>query len=327
MVTLKDVAKKANVSLGTASKVINNIPVKPQTKLAVDKAIKELNYEINTYARGLKKNKTDLVALILPTIWHPYFSELTYYIEKKLSEKNLKLLICNSEGDYRKELQYIMNVKKNMVDGIIAITYSDIELFSELNIPLVSIDRMFDEAGSYVSSDNYAGGQLAAAKLIEAGCENICVIGEVSKKNSTTKLRYDGFIQYCKDDKIPYGLCYNVGHRGDFSEELEKFLVESFVEQRLFQGIFAVTDNYANQIIEILNRYQVKVPEDVQIIGFDGSRSSKNEKIRLSTIRQNVELLATTAVELLIDAITTDNNVQAKKIIPVDFIQGETTKN
>ncbi|MGL5550522.1 MAG: substrate-binding domain-containing protein, partial [Culicoidibacterales bacterium] len=103
--------------------------------------------------------------------------------------------------------------------------------------------------------------------------------------------------------------------------------VESFVEQHLFQGIFAVTDNYANQIIEILNRYQVKVPEDVQIIGFDGSRSSKNEKIRLSTIRQNVELLATTAVELLIDAITTDNNVQAKKIIPVDFIQGETTKN
>ena len=80
MATMKDVAKEAGVAVGTVSKVINNIPVKPETKVLVEEAIKKLKYEPNVYARGLKINKTNTVAVILPTIWHPFFSELAYNI-------------------------------------------------------------------------------------------------------------------------------------------------------------------------------------------------------------------------------------------------------
>ena len=73
MATIKDVAKEAGVAVGTVSKVINNIPVKPETKALVEEAIKKLKYEPNVYARGLKINKTNTVAVILPTIWHPFF--------------------------------------------------------------------------------------------------------------------------------------------------------------------------------------------------------------------------------------------------------------
>ena len=104
--TIKEVAKRAGVSVGTVSKFINNIEVKPKTRMAIEAAIKELNYEPNIYARGLKMNRTNTIALILPTVWHPFFSELAYNIEKNLRALNYKMILCNSEGDYKIEDVY-----------------------------------------------------------------------------------------------------------------------------------------------------------------------------------------------------------------------------
>ena len=94
---------------------------------------------------GLKMNRTNTIALILPTVWHPFFSELAYNIEKNLRALNYKMILCNSEGDYKIELDYITMAKQNQVDGIIAITYSDIEAFISSNLPMVSVDRFFNE--------------------------------------------------------------------------------------------------------------------------------------------------------------------------------------
>lgn len=92
MVTIKDVAKEAGVAVGTVSKVINNITVKPQTKILVDDAIKKLGYKPNFYARGFKTNKTNTVAVILPTICDPFFSELAFNIERNLKKNQMKMI-------------------------------------------------------------------------------------------------------------------------------------------------------------------------------------------------------------------------------------------
>lgn len=170
-------------------KVINNIEVKPKTKQAVELAIKELNYQPNVYARGLKVSRTNTVSLILPTLWHPFFGELAYNIEKNLRQHQYKMILCNSEGDYLTELSYLTMAKQNQVDGIIAITYSDIEHYVSSNLPLISIDRFFNDEVPYVSSDNFLGGQLAAKHLDEAGCQTLCFIGRGSKKENTTRNR------------------------------------------------------------------------------------------------------------------------------------------
>ena len=117
--TMKDVAHLAGVGLGTVSRVVNGYNVKESTLKKVQDAIEELNYQPDEYARGLKTNRSNTIAIILPTIWHPFFSEFAYHVEKNLSKKNYKLFICNVESDASTEIEYIEMLKNNKVDGII----------------------------------------------------------------------------------------------------------------------------------------------------------------------------------------------------------------
>ena len=325
MVTIKEVAKEAGVSVGTVSNVINNIQVKPSTKAKVDEAIKKLNYEPNIYARGFKMNRTNTVAVILPIIWNPFFSELAYNIEKNLRKAGMKMIICNSNKDNKSEVEYISMAKQNKMDGIIAITYSDIDEYVSERIPFVSIDRYFSKDITYVCSNNFEGGRLAAEKLVEFGCERIAYIGRGSKINNATRKRKDGFISYCKEKSIDYDICELLGSDEEFNELLDEFIAKNFKKDIKIQGVFAVTDEQAVDFINKLKEYNIEVPKDVQVVGFDGSKSSAKDIIKISTIRQPVELIAEESVKALVNIIE-NNKVEKEIILPVTFVEGYTTR-
>jgi len=155
MVTLKDVARLADVGIGTVSRVINNNgSVKAETKERVLKAIDDLNYVPNEVARNFKMQASKMVGLMLPSIWHPFFSKLTYYIEDELNLFGYKLLLCNSNTDRNKEIQYLSMLKRNQVAGIITVSYHDYYAHERLNLPIVSIDRFISELIPHISSDN-----------------------------------------------------------------------------------------------------------------------------------------------------------------------------
>lgn len=325
MATIKDVAKRAGVSVGTVSNVINNINVKSKSKELVEKAIKELNYKPNAYARGLKLNKTNTVALILPTVWDPFLGELAYHIEKNLRNYNYKMILCNSENDYMKELEYINMVKQNKVDGIISITYSDIDPYISANIPIVSIDRFFTKTIPYVSSDNLKGGRLAAEELVKAGCKKLAIIGRGSEINNSTRNRVVGFIDYCKENHVDYNDYYYVGHSKSFNNFLNEFILENFKDEIKFDGIFAITDSHANDVIEKLQEINISVPDDVQIIGYDGAKINEKAPIKISTIRQPLDLIAEKAVFNL-NKVINKEDISKETLLPVRFIKGYTTK-
>ncbi|ELC8442317.1 LacI family DNA-binding transcriptional regulator [Clostridium perfringens] len=325
MATIKDVAKRAGVSVGTVSNVINNVNVKSKSKELVEKAIKELNYKPNAYARGLKLNKTNTVALILPTVWDPFLGELAYHIEKNLRNYNYKMILCNSENDYVKELEYINMVKQNKVDGIISITYSDIDPYISANIPIVSIDRFFTKTIPYVSSDNLEGGRLAAEELVKAGCRKLAIIGRGSEINNSTRNRVVGFIDYCKENDIDYKDYYYIGHSKSFNKFLDEFILENFKDKIKFDGIFAITDSHANDIIEKLEEINISVPNDVQIIGYDGAKVNEKASIKISTIRQPLDLIAEKAVYNL-NKVINKEAISKETLLPVKFIKGYTTK-
>jgi len=323
LATMKDVAALARVGVGTVSRVLNDSgAVKESTRRRVEAAMKELNYIPNAYARGLKMNKTHTIALIIPTIWHPFFSEFAYYVERTLSEHKYKMLLCNSDVSNDKELEYIQMVQENKVDGIIGITYSDLDNFVSSHLPFVTIDRHFKEETVCVTSDNFHAGQLAVEQLVGKGCNKLGYIGTHSRFPSETTKRRVGFEDQAARLGIPYAIFDGEDPVMDFKQEIRAF----FEKNPDVDGVFAHTDFIALDILEVLDEMQRKVPEEVQIIGCDGIKMEAGRRQIVSTIRQPVDLMAKAAVEQIIQVIDGEP-VKTKITLPVHYVEGPTTKN
>ena len=321
MATMKDVAKLAGVGLGTVSRVINkNESVKESTRLKVEKAIKELNYTPNEIARTLKISQSKTIALILPTIWHPFFSELAYYTEENVSKRGFKMILCNSSSKKEKEIEYLDMLKQNKVDGIIAITYNDIDRYVSSNLPIVSIDRHFSEGVAYVTSDNYNGGKLAVNKLIENGCKKIAFMGTHNERNTDVDNRRKGFEEESIAKNIEYKIFDEIETEQDLEDKMEKFLRQNIN----IDGIFTINDFFGLRVIKILEKLNKKIPKDIKFIGYDGVKMSYEQDFIMSTIRQPVEQMAKEAVEMLFKMI--EGDYTSKKVkLPVYYIKGDTT--
>jgi LacI family transcriptional regulator len=322
--SIKDVAELAGVGVGTVSRVINNHPtVKPDTREKVNAAIKQLNYIPNEVARNFKMQKSTMVALLLPSIWHPFFSELAYFIEDELDREGFKLILCNSGGRPDKELYYLDMLNQNKVAGIIGITYNEIEDSVSTDIPIISIDRHFGKKITCVTSDNYTGGQLAVRELVKAGAKKLAYIGIKSSVYSEVILRKDGFI----DEAQSLGIEYIIYEETDDIYNDDRYFENFFnrKEHSNVDGIFANTDLLAAKYIDKANQLGIRTPEDVKVIGYDGIQDNKLFHPILSTIRQPVEEMARTSVKLLLRKIEGEKLEQEIYRIPIMYREGETT--
>lgn len=322
MASIKDVANLAGVAVGTVSRVINNSgAVKPNTRRKVEEAIQELNYIPNEVARNFKMQKSKMVALLLPSIWNPFFSELAYYIEDELDLGGFKLMLCNSGGKPEKELYYLDMLRQNKVAGIVGITYNDIENNVSHDIPIVSIDRHFDKKITCVTSDNYEGGRIALRELVKAGARKPAFIGSVTSVFSETMNRKKGFIHEAQT----LGIDVVVYEKPDPIVDEEAFFNEFFNEHGDVDGVFAITDMLAASYIERARKQGIRIPENVKVIGYDGIQDHPYFHPILSTIRQPVEEMARTTIRLLYNKIEGKPLDKQVYHIPVIFKQGETT--
>ena len=320
--TMKDVAKEAGVSLGTVSKVINGIPVGEEYRKKVEQAIKTLDYHINNYAKGLKNNRTYTVAVILPNLRNPFFSMVAHHINRSLVKRGYRMLLCDTDYDYTKEQEMVQMAEQNKVDGIIALTYNP-DLKISPDVRSVSIDRYLSGSTPCVASDNYNGGRLAAQKLVENGCKNLAFMRIGSPLTSETNKRRDGFVAECEALHIP--CTQKILMDGAPFSEFEQFLQENLSDGKLaFDGIFCVTDKLAFDVIKALRRMGQRVPEDVQVIGYDGLRMFGEGDYYCSTIVQPVEAMAETCVNLVLEESTA--NAPSLLCLPVSYAYGGTTK-
>lgn len=322
-ITMKDVALEAGVSVGTVSRVINKEKgIKEVTLKKVEQAIKTLNYIPDYYARGMKKNRTETIAIIVPSIWHPFFSEFAMHVENEVYKRNNKLLLCSINGTNR-EQDYLDMLRHNKVDGVVAITYSPIEHYLSSGIPFVSIDRIYsDIAIPCVSSDNDAGGREAAKQLISKGCQHLAFVGGHNTTINETKLRRISFEKYVQEHKIPLSIFDLDETVTDYHGKLESFLEEN----PSIDGIFTINDFAALDVIDILEKNGKRIPHDVQIIGYDGIKMAGDRNYLLSTIEQPLEEMAREAVRILFDIIE-GKAVNLQTILPVKFVEGKTTTN
>ena len=318
--TMKDVAREAGVSLGTVSKVINDIPVGEPYRKKVEAAAKKLGYQVNNYARGLKTNKTYCIALVMPSLRHPFFAMLTDELTSCLMRYGYRSLLMITNYDYTAEKHCFMLAQQNKIDGIIALSYSpDLEV--DDSVPVVTIDRHFSAGIPCVSSDNYRGGELAAQKLMELGCKNLLffrigpdIYGEVEKRGP-------GFESACRMAKVPYQSLFlsDDDTEAPFFQFLEEHIQDGKLE---FDGIFCNSDGLAVRVCEFLRKQGIRIPADVQIIGYDGIIDFATRRYICSTIVQPVAEMAETAVRFLLNG----DNAPANISLPVRFASGGTTR-
>lgn len=323
--TMKDVAREAGVALGTVSKVINGIPVSEKNRLKVEAAIKALHYEVNTYARGLKIQKSNIVALIIPNTLNPFFATFTDHIESALYKRGMKLLLCCADGIPEKEIDYLNLAINNKVDGIIALTYSDIGNYITRELPIVVFDRFFEnQVIPRVASDNFAGGCLAIEKLLEFGCRHPVYIRFHSVFPGESDKRKDGYLYACNKYNIEPDYIDVV----DCEETYQ--IMKEFLDRHKnpdgtlrFDGVFAHTDYHGYQFMKLLEQEGFRVPEDVQIIGFDGITKFGNAEdgLFVSSICQPIEQLAEQCIEILVS-----ENTPSLTLLPVQYKYGGTTK-
>ncbi len=321
--TMKDVALEAGVALGTVSKVFNDLPVGESYRARVEEAARKLGYQVNSYARGLKTNKTYSVALILPNVTDPFFAALAQHVCQALAGRGYKLILALTASDPEAEQRCIRMVQQNKVDGIIGLTYNP-NLEVDPRLPYVSIDRKFDPGTPCVSSDNFGGGQLAAEKLLELGCARPLFLRVGSRVPGESDKRGDGFESVCRQRGVPCG-SLRLNDEDGLTEPFRTFLAQHMEEGRLaFDGIFCATDALAIHIRGMLAELGVRVPEDVQLIGFDGIRRFATGGLYCSTVIQPVERLAETCVELL---LREDRGKLPSLIcLPVTYAAGGTTR-
>lgn len=320
--TMKDVAREAGVALGTVSKVVNGIPVGDQYRVRVETAIKKLDYRVNSYAKGLRSNRTFLVAVLMPNLVNPFFVGLVNSINKCLAARKYRMLFYATDYDPKQEQEFVLLAEQQKVDGIICLSYNP-DLKIPASVPLISIDRYFGALISCVSCDNYGGGRLAAEKLVENGCRNLAFLRIGSKLTNEPNKRKDGFVSACEALDVPYTL--KIVDDGTPYSAFEIFLQEHMHGGKLdFDGIFCVTDSLAHQIINTLNAIGLRVPEDVQIIGFDGARHFGDLELYCSTIVQPIEEIAETCVSMVLE----EHSLQTPSLLclPVSYAYGGTTR-
>lgn len=320
--TMKDVAREAGVALGTVSKVFNGMPVGERYRLKVEKAAEKLGYQVNQYARGLKTNKTYVVAVILPNVIQPFFAALAQNLYSALNRRGYHMQLYLTDYAQDEEQVCIRTVRQHKVDGIIGLTYNP-NLEIDENTPFVTIDRCFGSNVPCVSSDNYGGGRMAAEKLIELGCRRLAFLRTGSLAYAEVDKRGDGFEAACRSNRIQSDVCWL--NDGEDISLFRAFLEKHTVDGRLeFDGIACSTDLVAYLVQGMLKDMGVRVPEDVQIIGYDGIKKFGTEDYYCSTIVQPVEEIAETCVDMVLEL--EKSRVPSLVCLPVTYVPGGTTR-
>ena len=241
--TMKDVAREAGVALGTVSKVFNDLPVGEEYRRRVEEAAEKLGYQINNYARSMRTNKTGTVALILPTLDHPYFARIANSVSISLGRRGYSMLTSISSTDDRGEQRCLAMAVEHRVDGVIAMTYNP-NLVVDPHLNFVTIDRFFNATVPCVSCDNFGGGQMAADKLIELGCKRLMFMRSGSHIYGEPDKRAAGFEMSCKMKSVPYDTL-------NLHESLGLQPFFDYIDQHAsngrcdFDGLFCNTDKLA----------------------------------------------------------------------------------
>lgn len=319
MTTMKDIAKLAGVSTSTVSHVINKTRfVSEEISERVNNAAKELNYYApSALARSLKVNRTKTIGMLVTTSTNPFFGEVVKGVERSCYHKGYSLILCNTEGDNERMRQSINTLLQKRVDGLILMCSSlegeRIDVFERYpDIPVVVMDwgpMLF--TSDKIQDNSLRGGYLAAKYLIDCGHTEIgCITGPLIKHQA--QMRYEGYKRAMNEAGLEFNANWIIESDFECEGGYQAFMK---MAQRgtLPSSIFVSNDMMAMGVINAANELNIKVPEQISIIGYDDIHIAKFMSPSLTTIHQPKYRLGQAAVETLVRKLD-DKSTEAQVV-------------
>lgn len=326
MASIRDVAKKADVAACTVSRVLNGTAnVAPETRQKIEEAMKELNYIPNELARGMFKQRSGTVAMLIPSIKHPYFSNLAHSIELKLYEKGYKLMLCSTDGQIEKERDYIQILRSNIVDGVImGVSDMEDEEYLQFGKPMIMLDYDLGRQIPLVVSDHEAGGRLAAEKFISGGCRYVIHVGDKELSKVESYKCHETLERELGRAGIRSRFIEIKWNEFDFFSYLDiaKTILEEYPE---IDGIMAA-DIQAAAFLKAALLLGKKVPEEFAVVSYDGTYVADINVMSVTSIVQSAEEIGSKTVDALLRLMSGDKLPRRRYLVDVVRKDGETTK-
>lgn len=305
--SIKDVAKDAGVSIATVSRVLNDINiVNEETKKKVQQSIKKLGYRPNIVARSLKTQRTSTIGIVIPDISNQFYPEIVRGAEDVANIYNYNIILCNTDLDPEKEMEYVRVLKEKMVDGVLYMSNSleknIVALLREYEIPTVLIETI-DKEKSFpsVTINNEKAAFDAVEYLINKGNKKIAFVGMHEDAFNAVAYRFSGYkdalskngIEFNNDRVYFGGLKASDGYEG----------ILKIIEKGHIDSVFCASDEIAMGVINALRDKNISVPENVDVMGFDGTYGASIFYPKITTIAQPMYDMGSVAMRMLIKVI------------------------
>jgi DNA-binding LacI/PurR family transcriptional regulator len=331
--TIRDLALKLNIAISTVSRALRNAPdINPETKKAVLDLARKMNYEPNRIAQSLRMKRTNTLGIVVPQINLHFFSSAISGIQEYASDHNYGVMICQSLESLKTEISTVQMLVANRVDGLLISLSKETDNLDHIHvlmgkkIPVVLFDRVADELDvTKVIVDDYDGAYKAVEHLIKTGCKNIAYIGGQDYLYISSK-RLNGY-----KDALAH---YNVPLRDDLIVHCTDFVKDPVEAARhLLQSdkkpdaFFCMNDPIAVLLIQVLKEWNIKIPEEVSIIGFTNEPSSQLIEPSLTTVAQPSHEMGQVAAELFLQQIEfKDQFTPVTKILPTELVIRNSTR-
>lgn len=328
--TIKDVARKADVSVATVSRVLNNLPgFSPETEERVRKAMDALGYQYNAVARNLKLKKTNIIAVLIPHVETTFYVKILNGIEDSAQLHGYNVMVCHVGVSGNRTQQYIKMLLERQIDGIIGCSLPPDEkidtLMVQCGIPCVLVSTFSTRYSiPYIRVDDFEASYAATSYLIEKGHRKIAMLAGSQDDAVAGALRLKGYQKSLADHKIPYNERLVTYTRFSYETGVEamKKLLRS---KEKFTGIVACCDEVAVAAISVAYQQGLNVPDDFSVIGYDNTRTAEMSIPPLTTVSQPLYKMGEDSFNMLCLEIEKGNKA-ANQVLPFKIVERDSVK-
>jgi len=323
--TISEIAKLAEVSKATVSRVLNSTGyVSEATRNKVKKIIRENSYTPSSTARNLSKQENDTIGVVIPETGNPFFAEILKGISHVVDANNLTLIYCNTDNNAEKDIKALKLLRRQRVRGLIftpAIDYKSSEynetihtLLANIGAPVVILDREFDNLRfDGVYSNNFRGAYMATEALIKAGHRKIGIVtGDLNL--SIGRERFDGYKQALYDNNITVHKKYIL--EGKFDKDISYGKTKEMLNEKVRPTAFFVSNNASSAgFLTAVFEKGLNIPQDIAYIGFDKVDGIEILAQKFSYVERDVLSMGTDAMKLLLKRIDNPSGEKTQIII------------